>query len=446
MKINRIALLLTVLSAGGLSGETRYILETKAAADEQKLASRYGFTILRTIARSGGEASYTITAARPLSAVAMNALKAEAGVRGLEADVEVHAAEATPGSRAAMMLDPLAEALTGSAPTDFAGVRVRSGYVNQRTSGVIELAAAHARFGTGEGVTVAIIDTGVDPNHPVLRNVLIPGYDFTRDRAGTASELADLDQSTVAILDQSTVAILDSKRFPVRLNQSTVAILDQSTVAILDGTKLPSSFGHGTMVAGLVHLVAPRARIMPLKAFRADGSSSLSNIVTAIRYAADHGVDVISMSFSLRNRSTELQDAIAYAVSKGAVCVAASGNEGREGAVFPASLPRVIGVGSTNDSDRRSPFSNFGAAARTSAPGEALVTTYPGNNYAGVWGTSFSTGLVSGAAALLRDARPGRGFDFMMDALDAGPRIGQDMGDARLDLVKSLNYCARAGK
>ena len=115
--------------------------------------------------------------------------------------------------------------------------------------------------------------------------VTMPGYDFTRDQAGFAPELADLDQSAVAILNQSTVAILDAG-------------------------KLPCSFGLGTMVAGLVHLVAPMARIMPLKAFRADGSADISNIVRANNYAVDHNVKVINMGFSAATRSSAVTAAV----------------------------------------------------------------------------------------------------------------------------------------
>ena len=86
----------------------------------------------------------------------------------------------------------------------------------------------------------------------------MPGYDFINDTAGNASEWTDLDHSTVEILDHSTVEILDSDVAPVPLNPSTVALLNPDTA--LDPSQLPAAFGHGTMVAGIVHLVAPTAR------------------------------------------------------------------------------------------------------------------------------------------------------------------------------------------
>jgi subtilisin family serine protease len=298
---------------------------------------------------------------------------------------------------------------------------------------------AQAKFGKGRDV-VAIIDTGVDPMHAALRDVLVPGYDFTRDRSDTVSEWSDVDPATAAALQQSTVEILDTTRPAVVLNATTVAILSQSTVEILDGVGLPKAFGHGTMTAGLVHRIAPEAKIMPLKAFRADGTASLSDIVRAIRYAVDHGATVINMSFSFPSPSAELQSAVEYANTRGVICVASAGNNGRETSTYPAAFKQVIGVGSTNFSDRRSAFSNWGGSTRTSAPGEALVTTYPGNTYAGVWGTSFSTALVSGAVTLFQQNTSRCGYSAMKSALDYGLPIEQDMGDGRLELILSINY------
>jgi subtilisin family serine protease len=101
----------------------------------------------------------------------------------------------------------------------------------------------------------------------------------------------------VEILDGSLVSILNPVS-PVTLNGSTVAILASQAAGAVDASQLPAAFGHGTMVAGLVHLVAPTAKIMPLKVFKADGTSNVFDVVRAIRYAVDHGARVINMSFS----------------------------------------------------------------------------------------------------------------------------------------------------
>jgi subtilisin family serine protease len=98
-------------------------------------------------------------------------------------------------------------------------------------------------------------------------------------------------------------------------------------------------------------------------------------------------------------------------------------------------------VGSTNILDMRSIFSNYDVSSvKIAAPGEALITTFPGGHYAGVSGTSFSTALVTGAVDLMRQARPSASIGKIKDALDHGVKIEQEMGDARLDLVRSLRY------
>jgi len=420
--------------------QSRYMLETDPS-EISRLSSQYSLTVVRSIQNSL-HTVYVVTAPTAIpSADLIARVSKDKAVVEIESDSELHQSESksNPASFTISTADVKALALDTSHQSYF-GADVRSIYANQLGAQMIELPSAFGKFPTGKGI-IAIIDTGVDPNHPALRNSLVPGYDFTRNIAGYASEMADLDQSTVAILDQSTVAILDKTSVPALLNQSTVAILDQSTVAILDAAKLPSDFGHGTMVAGLVHLTAPTAQIMPLKAFKADGTSSLSDIIRAVYYATDHGAKAINMSFSLTTPSTEFANAIAYAASKGVLLFASAGNDGKRLLVYPAGLPKVVGVGSTDKNDRRSRFSNYGtSSARTSAPGEALITTYPGGHYAAAWGTSFSTALVTGASALFTNVNSRCGYSSTMDALGRGKRIDQDMGDARLDLLPSLTY------
>jgi len=92
----------------------------------------------------------------------------------------------------------------------------------------------------------------------------------------------------------------------VVVQQSTAAVLDQSTAAVLDGSPYVA-FGHGTMTAGLVHLVAPKAKILPLKAFSSDGTAYLSNIIAALYYAQQHGANVVNMSFDLSVPSSALR-------------------------------------------------------------------------------------------------------------------------------------------
>ncbi len=310
------------------------------------------------------------------------------GLVSIETDQMVQAEAASAG--------PAPSYLTDETPFLYYGTTVWHGYVYQPGNQLIRTDATHTAFNTaGSGVIVADIDTGVDPNHPVLKSSLLAGYDFTRNQSG-GSEMSDVNQSSVAVLDG------DGE--PAQVNQSSVAVLDQSSVAVLDGGPY-ADFGHGTMTAGIIHLVAPQAQIMPLKAFQANGSGYNSDILRAIYYAVGHGAKVINMSFNYTTYSQELANAVNDATANGVICVASAGNSGARATVYPAALKGVIDVASTSDNDTPSTFSNYGAPpVWLAAPGEGVMTTYPFGTYAAGWGTSFSTPMVSGTVALMISA------------------------------------------
>jgi len=314
-------------------------------------------------------------------------------------------------------------------------------YVNQPAASIVGVQNAQKTFNVlGTGI-VADIDTGVDPNHPVLQPVLVPGdgFDFTRNQAG-GSEMTDLNASDFQTFPPQSCPTCQ----PATVNQSTAAVLDQSTAAVLDGNGNPNkyaAFGHGTMVMGIIHLVAPTAQLMPLKAFHSDGTASMSDILSAIYYGVQNGANVINMSFDTKTSSAELQKALDYANSKGVICAASAGNDGMQEIVYPAALQNdVMGVASTSDQDTRSSFSNWGnAIVWVAAPGEAIVTTYPFNTYAAGWGTSFSAPFVSGGAALLHNLQTTIAQSGAATATaHAVPLTDPGMGNGRLDLCMAL--------
>jgi len=109
------------------------------------------------------------------------------------------------------------------------------------------------------------------------------------------------------------------------VNQSTAAVLDQSTAAVLDGNPQYAAFGHGTMVLGVVHLVAPKAQLMPLKAFRSDGTGFLTDILRAIYYAVQNGANVINMSFNTKTNSPEFSRLWTMPTGKASLAPASAG-------------------------------------------------------------------------------------------------------------------------
>ena len=347
---------------------------------------------------------------------------------------------------------PLPAKLSDSTPFFYINSTVWNGYATQPAANIVGVPNAHGPpFSvTGSGI-VADIDTGVDPNHPALKPILLVGYDFTRNQQG-ASEIDDLLPTDFPSLP---TACAPSTCTAAQVNQSSAAFLDQSSAAFLDTHPQYAAFGHGTMVMGVIHLVAPTAFLLPLKAFGSDGTGYLSDILRAIYYAVANQANVINMSFDFPTYSLELANALDYATSQHTlICAASAGNDGQKadpstgfGMVYPAALQNVVmGVASTTtippdtNQDTRSTFSNYGdAIVWIAAPGEGIVTTYPFSTYAAGWGTSFSAPFVSGGAALLLNKQAQTNESQAAAAVAHAVSVGPDMGNGRLDLVQALN-------
>jgi subtilisin family serine protease len=335
--------------------------------------------------------------------------------------------------------------LSNTTLVTYFGSSVWQGYVNQPAATLVQVSNAQNTFSvTGAGI-VADIDTGVDPNHPALQSVLLPGYDFTRNQQG-ASEINDLTPTDFRVFPPTACSGSTCPQ-PAIVNQSSAAILDQSSAAILDQNVKYAAFGHGTMVMGVIHLVAPQAKLLPLKAFHSDGTGYLSDILRAVYYAVQNNAKIVNMSFEFKVSSPdpELQTAINYASQLGVVCSASVGNDALlNPTVYPAGFTTaVMGVASTSDLDARSSFSNYGnAIVFVAAPGEAIITTYPFATYAAGWGTSFSAPFVSGGASLLVNRQPSITHPAAASAIAHADVVGPDLGHGRLNLVLALSSLA----
>ncbi len=313
------------------------------------------------------------------------------------------------------------------------GETVPEGYVKQPAAGIIRMRYTQKYFHVKGGGVVAVIDTGIDPNHPALKNSLVPGYDFTRNEAGEGDETADITLTSPPTVGDPTWVNQQGSA-----NQGA-ADIDQSTAAVIDGNPQYGDFGHGTMVAGIIHLVAPGASLMPLKAFRADGTGYNSDIIRAIYFAVFNNANIINMSFNLAAYSLEVKNAVNFADVKGLICVAAAGNSGQEILVYPAAFKNVMGIASTTNDDQRSSFSNYGRRlVWVAAPGEGIVTTYPFGMYAAGWGTSFSTPFVVGVAALMLDMQSACDESESAQAIANAKPIGQGLGNGRLQAYQAV--------
>ncbi|WP_327307603.1 type VII secretion-associated serine protease mycosin [Streptomyces sp. NBC_01298] len=234
----------------------------------------------------------------------------------------------------------------------------------------------------GEGVTVAVLDTGVDPSHPDLAGQVLDGIDLVGMGA-------------------------------VRGDQ-TWARHGTAMAGIIAGK------GHGSQWRGGVIGIAPQAKILPVRVILEETdpgrekarASKGGALAEGIRWAADHGADVINLSLGDDSRdahhdATE-DEAVQYALAKGVVVVASAGNGGNKGdrISYPAAYPGVIAVTAVNRENKKAKFSTRNWYATVSAPGIKVAVADPVLGYGEAWGTSAAAAFVSGSVALVKAAHP----------------------------------------
>lgn len=266
------------------------------------------------------------------------------------------------------------------------------------------------RAARGEGTIVAIVDTGANLNHPALRGRIHPAsYDFL-DKDGDPTERPDgLDNDADGLVDEA--------------------------------------LGHGTHVAGLVSLVAPEAQLLILRVLDSDGRGPAYTVAEAIEYAAAMGAQVINMSLGMLSEPYPVNEALSYADNRGCILVSSAGNWGSSNPrEYPASSQKVWAVAASDSLDRAADFTSYSNRVALSAPGTRIRSAYWDGGYA-VWsGTSMSTPLVSGAAALVRQLHPTWTRDQVLGRLQWNvdpvtpitPEQDGALGAGRLDIGQAL--------
>lgn len=217
--------------------------------------------------------------------------------------------------------------------------------------------------------------------------------------------------------------------------------------------------GHGTHVAGVIAAVVNNAegvagmtwhdRVMPVKVLDATGAGSAYAVAQGIIWATDNGAGVINLSLGNYARSAFLHDAVRYAFDRDVVLVAATGNDNTDQPGYPAAYPEVLAVSATDGRRRLADFSNYGEYVDVVAPGVGIASTYPGNQYAALSGTSMASPHAAALAALIRSVNPLLRNTEVMDiirrtAIDLGPP-GKDplYGHGQIDVAAALAEAVR---
>jgi len=249
-------------------------------------------------------------------------------------------------------------------------------YKEQPVTAALNLDHAHD-IAMGAGVKVAIIDTGCDLKHPDLRRSIVGGWDFVDNDADPTDVKDNIDNNRNGVIDEA--------------------------------------FGHGTHVAGIVHLVAPDAQLLIVRVLDADGRGNIVDVAAGVRWAVQHGAKVINLSLGVSDRSGDaLQDAMEEAMAQGVVIVSAAGNQASPNVDFPGRSDATVCVAAVDAAANGASFSSFNHSdVVLSAPGIAVRSTYPGGTYRLWSGTSMSAPFVTGTAALLAEKHPEWGLAAM---------------------------------
>lgn len=261
----------------------------------------------------------------------------------------------------------------------------------------------------GENVRVAILDTGIDPNHPLLKKRILSTWDFVDDKLDVTDTKTGVDNSGNGVADEA--------------------------------------WGHGTHVAGIVAMTAPKADLLIARVLDSEGRGDVVKVAAGIRWAVAHGAKVINLSLGTLNRSTAVQRALDDAEDHGVFVTASAGNWGADHPTeYPASSNDAAAIAATDVNATPAPWTSYGSFVALTAPGVAIRSAYPGGTYRLWSGTSMSAPFVSGTAALLLSVHPTwspeRVLERMMDTsrhlVGVPSAMVGKLGDGMLDTGAAL--------
>ena len=295
-----------------------------------------------------------------------------------------------------------------SAPVDVLGLK------EQYALAKVNAPQAWAKAGNKgkKSITVAVIDTGIDYNHSALAPNMVKGFDF-RDNDADPMDLTGAQNPG-------------------------------------HGTHCGGIIGATGLVDGGIQGISPEVQLMPIRFLGADGSGDLDNGIKSIDYAIEKGVQVISASWGAAVPTAEAQpliEAVKRADAAGIIFVAAAANDGKNNdttAMYQtnANTPNMIAVAASNANDTKPYWSNYGKAmVSIAAPGDAIMSTLPGNKYGNLSGTSMATPLVAGLVAFLKAQDPsltGAEIRSLMQTTGAKVQI-ETACNCRIDALASVD-------
>ena len=259
------------------------------------------------------------------------------------------------------------------------GLSTPQTYVEQPAAEVLHLANAHGTA-TGMGVKVALLDTGIDPDHPAIAGHVAAAYDFVLEQPGATEVAGGVDTNNDGVAD--------------------------------------GAWGHGTHLAGIVMLTAPDAQLLVGRVLDSDGVGDVVTVAAGIRWAVAQGADVINLSLGTLGSSSAIKAALEEAEEHHVIVIASAGNLGAEfPQEYPARSPDAVAIAACDAYGAPAPWTSYATYVKLSAPGVGIRSTYPGGEYRLWSGTSMAAPFVAGTAALLLEKHPSWSEYYVMQRI-----------------------------